>query len=79
MNSLVIIKKYGNGKLYIPRGNTEPVGYVNLHDLVSILRKGKDLKVIDKVTGDDITIKTLKPALIDIELSLDQIVEVIRG
>ena len=75
----VLIKKYGNGKLYIPRGNTEPVGYITLPDLVSIIRKGKDLKIIDKVTGEDITIKTLKPALELIDLSVDQLIGLIRA
>jgi len=75
----IIIKKYPNGKLYIPRGNTEPVGYVTLPDLVAIIRKGKDLKVIDNTNGDDITIKTLKPALELIELSVERLVELLRG
>jgi polyhydroxyalkanoate synthesis regulator protein len=74
-----LIKKYPNNKLYIPRGNTEPVGYVTLLDLVSIIRKGKSLKVVDSKSGEDITVKVLKPALIDIDLSLDKVVDLIRG
>ena len=77
--SLILIKKYPNGKLYIPRGNTEPVGYVTLPDLVSIIRKGKDLKVIDSKSGEDITVKTLKPALIECELSVERLMELLRG
>ena len=75
----VLIKKYPNGKLYIPRGNTEPLGYVTLPDLVAIIRKGKDIKVIDNVTGEDITSKTLKPALELVELSVETLVELLRG
>jgi len=74
-----IIKKYPNNKLYIPRGNTEPVGYVTLLDLVTIIRKGKSLRVVDSKSGEDITVKVLKPALNEIDLSLEQVVSLIRG
>lgn len=79
MQTIVIIKKYTNGKLYIPRGNTEPVGYVTLPDLVAIIRKGKDLKVVDNVNGEDITVKTLKPALIEIDMEMGKLMELLRG
>lgn len=78
MLNVVIIKKYTNNKLYIGKGNTEPVGYVNLPQIVEIIRKGKDVKVIDK-TGADITAQTLKPALEFVEMSVDKLIEVIRG
>jgi polyhydroxyalkanoate synthesis regulator protein len=75
----VIIKKYPNGKLYIPRGNTEPVGYVTLPDLVVIIRKGKDLKVIDSKSGEDITVKVLTPALAEVDMSVGKLLELLRG
>lgn len=74
----VLIKKYPNNKLYIGKGNTEPVGYVNLPQIVEIIRKGKDVKVIDKA-GVDITAATLKPALELVELSVERLVELLRG
>lgn len=74
----VIIKKYTNNKLYIGKGNTEPVGYVNLPQIVEIIRKGKDVKVIDKA-GVDITAQTLKPALEFVEMSVEKLIQVIRG
>lgn len=78
MLNQVIIKKYPNNKLYISKGNTEPVGYVNLPQIVEIIRKGKDVKVIDKA-GVDITAATLKPALELVELSVEKLVELLRG
>ena len=77
--STVIIKKYANRKLYIPKGMTEPTGYVNLLDIVNIIRKGKEVRVVDVVTGEDITALTLKLALEYIELSEDLLVKLIRG
>jgi polyhydroxyalkanoate synthesis regulator protein len=79
MSNVVIIKKYANNKLYISRGNTEPVGYINLTGVIDIIRKGKDVKVIDQVSGEDITIQTLKSTLDFISVSLDRLVEVIRA
>lgn len=78
MLNQVLIKKYPNNKLYIGKGNTEPVGYVNLPQIVEIIRKGKDVKVIDKA-GVDITTTTLKSALEFIEMSAEKLIEVIRG
>jgi polyhydroxyalkanoate synthesis regulator protein len=74
-----VIKKYPNNKLYIPRGNTEPVGYVTLLDLVTIIRKGKSLKVIDSKSGEDITVKVLKPALEHVDMSVESLMEILRG
>jgi polyhydroxyalkanoate synthesis regulator protein len=79
MSNVVIIKKYANNKLYISRGNTESVGYINLTGVIDIIRKGKDVKVIDQVSGEDITIQTLKSTLDFISVSLDRLVEVIRA
>ena len=75
---VVIIKKYANNKLYIGQGNTEPVGYINLHGVISIIRKGKDVKVIDRVSGEDITAKVLKPALEHVEISVERLMELLR-
>ena len=34
----VIIKKYANNKFYIGKGNTEPVGYISLTNIIDIIR-----------------------------------------
>lgn len=76
----VIIKKYSNNKLYIPRGMTEPTGYITLKDVVSIIRKGKDIRVVDNVSGEDITQATLRMAAMEnLDLSVEKLVDLIRG
>lgn len=75
----VLIKKYPNGKLYIPKGNTEPVGYQTLVSIVAIIRKGKSVKIIDSTNGNDITVETLVPALNMVEFTAERLEELFRG
>jgi len=51
----VIIKKYGNRRLYDTAGSR----YVNLDDIARLIREGKDVKVVDAKTGHDLTRVTL--------------------
>jgi polyhydroxyalkanoate synthesis repressor PhaR len=51
----LIIKKYGNRRLY----DSSNSRYVNLEDIASFLREGKDVKVVDAKTGQDLTRVTL--------------------
>jgi len=51
----VIIKKYGNRRLYDTAGSR----YVNLDDLAEFIRQGKDVQVVDAKTGKDLTRVTL--------------------
>jgi len=51
----VIVKKYGNRRLYDTVGSR----YINLDDLAGLIRSGKEVKVIDAKTGDDLTRVTL--------------------
>jgi polyhydroxyalkanoate synthesis repressor PhaR len=53
--STVLIKKYGNRRLYDTTGSR----YVNLDDLAALIRQGKDVKVVDAKTGQDLTRVTL--------------------
>ena len=53
--STVVIKKYGNRRLYDTAGSR----YVNLDDIAALIREGKDLKVVDAKTGQDLTRVTL--------------------
>lgn len=75
----VIIKKYNNKKLYIARGNTEPPGRVSTKDIVSIIQNGKDIKVVCKVTGEDLTVPTLIEALKHVEVEESKLLELIRN
>jgi polyhydroxyalkanoate synthesis repressor PhaR len=51
----VLIKKYGNRRLYDSSGSK----YVNLDDIAGFIREGKDVKVVDAKTGQDLTRVTL--------------------
>jgi len=53
--SPVIIKKYSNRRLYDTAGSR----YVNLEDIAALIREGKELKVVDAKTGQDLTRVTL--------------------
>ena len=75
----VIIKKYANNKLYIPRGNTEKPGYISLPNVIDIIRSGKSVVVVDNVTGEDITDRMLKSALEYVTMGTEQLERIIRG
>ena len=47
----VLIKKYGNRRLYDTAGSR----YVNLDDIAALIRDGKDVQVVDAKTGQDLT------------------------
>lgn len=50
-SSTILIKKYGNRRLYDTTGSR----YVNLDDLAAYIREGKEVRVVDAKTGQDIT------------------------
>lgn len=52
---MLVIKRYANRKLY----DTEAKRYVTLEDLAELVRQGEDVRVLDHVTGDDLTSITL--------------------
>jgi polyhydroxyalkanoate synthesis repressor PhaR len=47
----VVIKKYGNRRLYDTAGSR----YVNLDDIAALIREGRDVKVVDAKSGRDLT------------------------
>jgi len=49
--SAIIIKKYGNRRLY----DTTSSRYVNLDDLAAHIRAGREVRVVDAKTGQDLT------------------------
>ena len=53
--STVVIKKYGNRRLYDTAGSR----YVNLDDIAKFIREGKDVQIVDAKTGRDLTRVTL--------------------
>ena len=54
-SATVVIKKYGNRRLYDTNGSR----YVNLDDIAVLIRKGKQVQVVDAKTGEDLTRVTL--------------------
>lgn len=49
--AVIVIKKYGNRRLYDTAGSR----YVNLDDLASHVRAGREVRVVDAKTGQDLT------------------------
>lgn len=59
----IIIKKYANRRLY----NTETSSYITLETLAQMVRQGRDFKVVDAKTGDDITRTVLTQIIVEEE------------
>lgn len=53
--SSIVIKKYGNRRLY----DTAASRYLNLEEIAALIRQGKDVKVVDAKTSQDLTRVTL--------------------
>jgi polyhydroxyalkanoate synthesis repressor PhaR len=61
--SPVIIKKYANRRLY----NTETSSYITLEHLAKLTREGREFKVLDAKTDEDITHSVLTQIIMDEE------------
>lgn len=62
MSEKRILKRYSNRRLYdVESGRT-----VNLHDVTHFIRSGSDVRVVDNVTGEDITSRVLGHAFMKI-------------
>ncbi|MGQ5701700.1 polyhydroxyalkanoate synthesis repressor PhaR [Sandaracinobacteroides sp. A072] len=59
----VIIKKYANRRLY----DTESSSYITLEHLSHMTRAGRDFKVVDARSGDDITHSVLTQIIVEEE------------
>lgn len=58
-----IIKRYSNRKLY----DTQESRYVTLEELEEMIRGGKEIRVVDASTGEDLTSVTLAQILLENE------------
>ncbi len=58
-----VIKRYSNRKLY----DVQQSRYVTLEDLEEIIRAGKEISVVDAVTGDNLTAITLTQIILENE------------
>ena len=63
VDGIVTIKKYANRRLY----NTETSSYITLEHLAAMTREGRDFKVIDAKTEDDITHNVLTQIIMEEE------------
>jgi len=62
-DGIVIIKKYANRRLY----NTETSSYITLEHLAAMTREGREFKVVDAKTDDDITHNVLTQIIMEEE------------
>jgi len=56
-----VIKKYGNRRLY----DTSTSQYINLEEIATLIRNGKDVRVVDAKTGQDLTRVTLTQIVVE--------------
>ena len=57
----VVIKKYGNRRLY----DTTNSQYINLDEVAQMVRDGRDIQVVDAVTGEDLTRTVLTQIVVE--------------
>ena len=62
-DGIVIVKKYANRRLY----NTETSSYITLDHLAGMIRAGRDFKVVDAKTDEDITHNVLTQIIMEEE------------
>jgi polyhydroxyalkanoate synthesis repressor PhaR len=57
----ILIKRYANRKLY-DQGRSR---YVTLEELEDLIRQGREIRVVDAVSGEDLTSQTLAQIILD--------------
>ncbi len=62
-NETIIIKRYASRRLY----NTVISDYVTLDEIAQYIRDGKDVKIVDRKSGDDLTRQYLMQIITDYE------------
>ena len=62
-DGVVVIKKYANRRLY----NTETSSYITLEHLAAMTREGREFRVVDARTDDDITHNVLTQIIMEEE------------
>lgn len=80
-NETILIKRYASRRLY----NTDISDYVTLDEVAQYIRDGKDVKIIDRKTGEDITRQYLLQIITDYEsrgenvLPLNVLTDIVRS
>ncbi len=78
--SPLLIKRYASRRLY----NTESSDYVTLQEIADTIRSGRDVRIIDRKTGDDLTRQYLVQIIAEHEargeqvLPLEVLTEIVR-
>lgn len=62
-DDVIVIKKYANRRLY----NTDSSAYITLDHLADMVREGREFKVVDAKSGEDITHGVLTQIIMDAE------------
>jgi polyhydroxyalkanoate synthesis repressor PhaR len=57
----ILIKRYANRKLY----DQSKSRYVTLEELEELIRQGREIRVMDAVSGEDLTSQTLAQIILD--------------
>src|SRR5438552_560659 len=65
----VVIKKYANRRLY----DTGTSAYITLEDLCKLVKGGKDFKVVDAKSGQDLTRQVLTQIILEQEIKGNQV------
>ncbi|HPH95705.1 MAG TPA: polyhydroxyalkanoate synthesis regulator DNA-binding domain-containing protein [Anaerolineaceae bacterium] len=55
------IKRYTNRKLYDSRGRR----YITLDEIAGLVRNGEEVRVLDHLTGEDLTVQTLVQVILE--------------
>jgi polyhydroxyalkanoate synthesis repressor PhaR len=61
MDEPILIKRYANRKLYDQRQSR----YVTLEDLADLIRQGRQIRVVDAASGEDLTSLTLAQIILE--------------
>lgn len=77
----LLIKRYASRRFY----NTETSDYITLQEISDLIRSGRDIKIVDRKTGDDLTRQYLIQIIADLEsqgenvLPQNVLIEVVRA
>lgn len=81
MSETLLIKRYASRRLY----NTETSDYVTLDDIAGFIRDGREVKIVDLKSGDDLTRQYLLQIIAEHEsrgenvLPLDVLTDLVRS
>jgi polyhydroxyalkanoate synthesis repressor PhaR len=69
MTSPIVLKKYGNRRLYDTRASK----YITLNEVEEMLQRGDDVQVVDAKTGADLTKEILVQIILDRDRARDML------